>query len=44
MTEDLLYSTPFTDFAATGPQSIFPAAKVKQLDDAIKEIRQRAVA
>jgi type I restriction enzyme R subunit len=44
MTEDLLYSTPFIDFAPTGPESIFPPAKVKQLDDAIKDIRQRAVA
>lgn len=44
MTEDLLYNTPFTDFAPTGPEGIFPPAKVKEIDEAIKEIRQHAVA
>lgn len=44
ITDDLLYSSPFIDFAPTGPESIFSPAKAKQLDDTIKDIRQRAVA
>jgi type I restriction enzyme R subunit len=44
MTEDLLYHAPFTDIAATGPESIFPAAKIKRIDEVINDIRQHAVA
>lgn len=44
MTEDLLYNTPFTDFAPTGPEGIFPEPKVKLLDETIRDIWQRAVA
>ena len=44
MTEDLLYNAPFTDIAATGPESIFPAAKIKRIDEVINDIRQHAVA
>ncbi|MGZ8946522.1 MAG: type I restriction-modification enzyme R subunit C-terminal domain-containing protein [Methylococcaceae bacterium] len=44
MTEDLLYNTPFTDFAPTGPEDIFPPAKVQRLDEAIRDVWKRAVA
>ena len=44
MTEDLLYNAPFTDIAATGPESIFPAAKIRRIDEVINDIRQHAVA
>lgn len=42
--EDLFYQSPFTDYAPTGPEAIFPAVKVQQLEIIITEIRQRAVA
>jgi type I restriction enzyme R subunit len=44
MTNDLLYEQPFTNIAPTGPEAIFPAAKLKQLDEAIDVIRHRAIA
>jgi type I restriction enzyme R subunit len=39
-----LYESPFTSVAATGPDSIFPAATVTQLFKTIEDIRLRAVA
>ncbi len=44
ITDNLFYESPFIDIAPTGPESIFPAVKVQQLENAIQEIRQRAVA
>lgn len=39
-----LYEAPFTNVAATGPDSIWPSAKVEQLFKVIDEIRLKAVA
>lgn len=39
-----LYEAPFTNVAATGPDSIFPSAKVQQLFQVIEEMRLRASA
>ena len=44
ITKERLYDSPFTNVAATGPDSIFPEAKVEQLFKVIEEIRLRAVA
>lgn len=44
ITKDRLYDSPFTNVSATGPDSIFPEAKVEQLFKTIEEIRLRAVA
>ena len=44
ITKERLYDSPFTNVAATGPDSIFPEAKVQQLFKVIDEIRLRAVA
>lgn len=39
-----LYESPFTDIAATGPDSVFTPAKVTELFSVMADIRQRAVA
>lgn len=39
-----LYESPFTDIAATGPDSVFTPAKVTELFAVMADIRQRAVA
>jgi type I restriction enzyme R subunit len=44
MKRERLYEAPFTDIAATGPDSVFPSEKVTELLSAIDEIRSRAVA
>ncbi len=44
ITNNRLYESPFTNVAATGPDSIFPAGKVEQLFKVIEDIRLRAVA
>ena len=44
MTEDLLYNAPFTDLAPTRQESIFPAAKIKCIDEVIHTIMQHAIA
>ncbi|MBK8814869.1 MAG: DEAD/DEAH box helicase family protein [Methylococcaceae bacterium] len=44
ISDDLFYQSPFTDFAPTGPEGIFPAAQITRLNELIKDIRQRAVA
>jgi type I restriction enzyme R subunit len=44
ITDDLLYQSPFTNVAPCGPEDIFSAAKIIQLDAKIKEIRERAIA
>jgi type I restriction enzyme R subunit len=44
ITKERLYDSPFTNVAATGPDSLFPEAKVEQLFKVIEEIRLRAVA
>ena len=44
MTKNRLYESPFTDFAAAGPESVFSSAKVTELFAVIEDIRQRAVA
>ena len=44
ITRERLYDSPFTNVAATGPDSIFPEAKVEELFKVIEEIRLRAVA
>jgi type I restriction enzyme, R subunit len=44
ISDDLFYQSPFTDFAPTEPEGIFPAAKITQLNGLIQNIRQRAVA
>jgi type I restriction enzyme, R subunit len=44
MSDARLYESPFTDVAATGPNSVFAPAQVTQLFAVMAEIRQRAVA
>ena len=44
ITDALLYNSPFTDVAPCGPEDIFSAAKIIQLDTKIKEIREHAIA
>ena len=44
ITDALLYNAPFTDVAPCGPEDIFSAAKIIQLDAKIKEIREHAMA
>lgn len=39
-----LYEAPFTNVAATGPDSIWPSSEVEQLFKVIDEIRLKAVA
>jgi type I restriction enzyme R subunit len=44
ISDDLFYQSPFTDYAPTGPEGIFSADKITQLNELIQDIRQRAVA
>lgn len=44
MSDARLYESPFTDIAATGPNSVFATAQVTELFAVMAEIRQRAVA
>lgn len=39
-----LYESPFTDISQHGPEAVFPAASVTQIERVLKDIRARAVA
>lgn len=41
---DRLYESPFTDISQQGPEALFQPAKVTEMVQVLKEIRQRAVA
>lgn len=41
---DRLYESPFTDISQQGPEALFQPAKVTEMEQVLKEIRQRAVA
>lgn len=44
MEADRLFQSPFTDLNTQGPLGIFPPARVSQIVEVLKQIRERAVA